>query len=81
MLYLLNALYFLIPAAAILFFAISLGMYLYARHKNKRGPGTYTEGQIKTRLICLIISSVIAGILALVVIVFMLLLFMAVAFM
>ncbi|MBQ7922840.1 MAG: hypothetical protein IJ325_09755 [Clostridia bacterium] len=78
---LLTALYFLIPSAAILFFVISLVMYLYARRKNKRVPGTYTENQMKTRLICLIVSSVIAGVLALVVIGFMILLFMAVAFM
>ena len=81
MFYLLQALYYLIPAAAILFFIISLIVYLSAVRKNKRTPGIYTAGQMKVRLICLIVSSVIAGILAFVVLGFMVLLFMAVAFM
>ncbi len=79
--YIVSALYYIIPAAAILFFGISLFRYCYARHKNKRTPGTYSESQIKSRKICLIVSSVIAGILAVVVLAFIGLLMMAVAFM
>lgn len=79
--YIISALYYIIPAAAILFFAVSLFRYLYAKHKNKRTPGTYSDSQIKSRKICLIVSSVIAGILVVVVLAFIGLMMMAVAFM
>jgi len=76
-----EVLYYLIPASALIFFAVSLLCYLRAKSKNRRVPGTYSEKQMKTRRICLIISSVIAGIMAVVVIGFIGLLMMAVAFM
>lgn len=76
-----EALYYIIPAAALVFFAISLFRYHYAKHKNKRIPGTYTPEQMKSRKICLIVSSVIAGIMAVVILAFIGLLMMAVAFM
>ena len=79
--YIISALYYIIPLFAVLFFGISLFRYLYAKHKNKRTPGTYSDTQIKSRKICLIVSSVIAGILAVVVLAFIGLLMMAVAFM
>ena len=79
--YFISALYYIIPLFAVLFFGISLFRYLYAKHKNKRTPGTYSDTQIKSRKICLIESSVIAGILAVVVLAFIGLLMMAVAFM
>lgn len=79
--YFISALYYIIPLFAVLFFGISLFRYLYAKHKNKRTPGTYSDTQIKSRKICLIVSSVIAGILAVVVLAFIGLLMMAVAFM
>ena len=76
-----EALYYIIPAAALIFFGISLFRYCYAKHKNKRTPGTYSEEQMKSRKIFLIVSLVIAGILAVVVLAFIGLLMMAVAFM
>lgn len=79
--YITSILYYLIPVAALLFFAGSLIFYLVAKRKNKRVPGTYSPEQIKTRKICLIVSTVIAGILAVVVLAFIGLLMMAVAFM
>ncbi len=79
--YIISVLYYIIPAAALLFFGISLFCYHYAKYKNKRSPGTYSDEQIKSRKICLIVSSVIAGILAVVVLAFIGLLMMAVAFM
>lgn len=75
------ALYFLIPSAALIFFAWSLVSFIIAKRKNRQVPGAYTDEQIRTRKICLIVSSVIAGIMAAVIIGFMCLLFMAVAFM
>ncbi len=79
--YIISGLYYIIPVSAVLFFGISLFRYYYAKHKNKRVPGTYSESQIKSRKICLIVSSVIAGVLAIVVLSFIGLLMMAVAFM
>jgi len=79
--YIISILYYLIPAAAVLFFVISLSLYREAKHRNKIAPGTYSDEQIKTRKICLIISSVIAGALVVVVLAFIFLLMMAVAFM
>ncbi len=79
--YIISYLYYIIPAAALIFFGISLFRYHYAKYKNKRIPNTYSPDQIKSRKICLIVSSVIAGIMAVVVLAFIGLLMMAVAFM
>ena len=74
-------LFFGIPAAAVMFFAISLFRFCYAKYKNKKNPGSYSVGQIKTRKVLLIVSSVIAGLLAAIIIGFIILLMTAVAFM
>lgn len=79
--YIISALYYIIPLFAVLFFGISLSRYLYAKRRNKRIPGTYTDAQMKSRKVWLIVSSVVAGILAVVVLAFIGLLMMAVAFM
>lgn len=81
MLYLMEFLYFAIPAAAIIFFVVSLCLYLSARKQNKRQPGSVSPRTLKNRKIMLIVSSVIAGVLAAIVIAFIALMFMAVAFM
>jgi len=76
-----SVLFFLIPIAALVFFIVSLILYIIAKSKNKRIPGTYSPEQIKTRKICLIVSSIILGIFLVVVLSFIGLLMMAVAFM
>ena len=81
MLYLLEFLYVAIPVAAIIFFVVSLCMYLSAKKQNKRQPGSVSSQTIKNRKILLIVSSVIAGVLVTILIAFIALLFMAVAFM
>lgn len=81
MLYLMEFLYFAIPVAAIIFFVVSLCMYLSAKKQNKRQPGSVSSQTIKNRKILLIVSSVIAGVLVTILIAFIALLFMAVAFM
>ena len=78
--YIISYLYYIIPAAVLLF-GISLFRYCYAKHKNRRTPGTYSSEQMKSRKIFLIVASIIAGILAVVVLAFIGLLMMAVAFM
>lgn len=81
MLYLMEFLYFAIPIAAIIFFVVSLCLYLSAKKQNKLQPGSVSAQTLRSRKIMLIVSSVIAGVLAVVVIAFIVLLFMAVAFM
>lgn len=81
MLYFVQFLYFAIPVAAILFFIVSLCLFLSARKQNKQQPGSVSAQTLKKRMIMLIVSSVIAGVLAAIVIAFIALLYMAVAFM
>ncbi len=81
MIYLTEALFYGIPLAAFVFLIICLVRYRDAKNKNKEVPGTFTETQIKTRKWLLILASVIAGVFALVVIAFAVLLFLAIAFM
>lgn len=81
MLYFIQFLYFAIPVAAILFFIVSLCLFLSARKQNKQQPGSVSAQTLRKRKIMLIVSSVIAGVLAAIVIAFIALLYMAVAFM
>jgi len=79
--YIISALYYIIPVGAILFFIISFARFRDAKAKNKRKPGTYSDAQMKSRKVCFVVSAAIAGILAVVVLAFIGLLMMAVAFM
>lgn len=81
MFYLIQCIFYGIPIAAILFLAISLYRYVHAKSANKKEPGTFSASEMKKRKILVIVSSVIAGVLALVVIGFAILLYTAVAFM
>lgn len=76
-----DILFSVIPAGALVFFGISLVRYLDAKRQNKQAPDTFSPEDIRRRLISLIVSSVILGVLAAVVIGFIALMFMAVAFM
>lgn len=81
MVYLSEIIYYAIPAAAVLFFFISLFRYLSGRHRNRRQPGSVSEQSMRTRRILLIISSVIAGILVAFVAALIALMMLAVAYM
>ncbi|MBQ8397874.1 MAG: hypothetical protein IJX53_06735 [Clostridia bacterium] len=74
-------LYFGLPAAALVFFVVSLVLYCAACRQNKRAPGSVAPDVLRRRRLMLIVSSLIAGVFAAVVIAFTALLFMAVAFM
>ncbi len=74
-------LYIGIPIAALVFFAVSLILYCRGRHQNKTSPGSVPAEKMHIRKICLIISAVIAGIMAAMVLGIAALLMMAVAFM
>ena len=70
-----------IPAAALVFFAVSLFLFCHGRHQNKRTPGTVPAEKMRVRKILLIVSAVIAGVLLTVLLGLAVLLMMAVAFM
>ena len=76
-----DILFFGIPAVLFVLFGVSLDRYKTAKEENKQNPGTYSPEEMKKRKMMLIIASVIAGILVAVVIGFIALMFMAVAFM
>ncbi len=81
MIYLSQCIFYGIPLAAVIFATVSIYRYCFARKKNKELPGSFSAEEMKMRKILMIISCVIAGGLLLVVLGFMILLFMAVAFM
>ncbi len=76
-----DVLFFAIPSVLILLFGISMYRYLSAKKQNKKVPGTFSPEEIQKRKIIFIILSVVTGIFLAVVIGFIALLFMAVAFM
>ena len=73
--------FFAIPIILIALFGVSLYRYISAKKQNKVAPGTFSDAEIKKRKIMLIVLSVIAGVLAVLVVGFIALMFMAVAFM
>ena len=76
-----DILFFAIPAIIIALLGVSIYRYLSAKRRNKLTPGTVSNEEVKKRKILLIVSAILAGTLAVVVIGFIALLFMAVAFM
>ena len=70
-----------LPSAALIFFVVSLVLFLSARRKNKRAPGSVDPAVLRTRRLLLIIASVIAGLFAAVIIAIGLLMLMVVAYM
>jgi len=78
---LLSVLFFALPVASVVFFLVSLVAYLRARSANRRQSGTYSAAQLKTRLVLLVVSAIVAGVLVACVVGIVALLYMAVAFM
>lgn len=74
-------LYFSIPAITLVLWGVSLYKYLSAKKANKKAPGTISEDELKRRKTMLIVTSVIAAVLVAVIIGFIGLLFLAVAYM
>lgn len=71
----------LLPVAILAFFIVSLVLYCLGKSRNKKIPGKYNEVQLQTRKLCLIISSVLLGLLVFAVAFVFSLFFMAIAFM
>lgn len=76
-----DILFFAIPATLIALFGVSLYRYVSAKKQNKAAPGIFSDDELKKRKMMLIVFSAVAGVLAAVVIGFVGLLFMAIAFM
>ncbi len=70
-----------VPVIAIIYFIISLVRYQSAKKKNKQLPDTYNKEEMKSRKRNLIISSCIAGILFAIIIAFVCLFFIGIAYM
>lgn len=79
MIYLIVFLFFAVPAAAVIFFAVSLFGFLSANGKNKRQPGGIDRQILKKRKITLIISSAAAFVLVSAMTTFLVLLNLAIA--
>ena len=56
-------------------------MYLYAKRKNKRVPGSYSERQMRNKGYILGVFSVIAGAMVVAILALVILLYTAVAYM
>ena len=81
MIYLTETILLLIPTGALAGFFVSLFMYLYAKRKNKRVPGSYSERQMRNKGYILGVFSVIAGAMLIAIVALVILLYTAVAFM
>ena len=81
MFYLLQFLTYALPVAAVVLFVVSLVRYIRARRANRRAPDTYNKWQMTERLVWLIVTGVITGVMVLMILGFVMLLMMAVAFM
>jgi len=79
--YILMCLIYALPVGMIVFFAVSLVLYLSAKHRSRVVPGSVSPEKLKVRKVLLIVSAVIAGALVLAVLALIALLFTAVAFM
>lgn len=76
-----DVLFFGLPLALLLFFGYSLFLFIDAKRKNKAAPGSVSDSDVKKRKIMLIVASAICGVLLAVVIGFIIMMFMAVAYM
>ncbi len=62
MLYIIMSLFFLIPLAAVAFFIICLVNFCVAAAKSKREPESVSNGKLRSYLVLLIISFIIAAV-------------------
>lgn len=72
---------YLIPLAAIVFFIVSLCCYVAARSRYKAEPNDLNAQKKSATKTLLIVSSIIMGVLVVVIVAFMALMFSAVAYM
>ena len=73
--------FFAIPIILVIYWGLSIYRYVTAKKQNKVVPGTFSDAEIKKRKIRLIILSVISVVFLAIVIGFIALIYMAVAYM
>ncbi len=81
MIYLTQAFFWLVPTTALVGFIVTLCMYLAAKRKSKREPGSVGECVLKSRRNALIVCSVVFGLVVAMVAALVIMLYTAVAFM
>ncbi len=74
-------LFIVVPVALIIFCVVCASRYSEAKRANKETPGTYSEDELKTRKVLMIIAVVLAGLMLAAVGVLAVMLFFAIAFM
>ena len=73
--------FFVIPLVMLVYVGISIYRYVSAKRKNREEPGSFTEEEMKKRRTVLIVSAVVTGVLVAVVVGFLAMLVMAIAYM
>ena len=81
MAYLMQFLFYGIPVLAVVLFVVCLVRYRMAKKKNSQEPGTYSEKEMKQRKLLVAVLGVIAGTFVMIILSFIAMLFLAVAFM
>ena len=73
--------FFAIPIVLLALLGVSIYRYVYAKRKNKKAPDTFSAEEIRIRKLILIVVSAVFGVFAAIVIGFVALMFLAVAYM
>ena len=71
----------LLVLAVVAFFATALALYLSARSRNRREPGSVSPNQMNARLVMLIVASVLLGVTVFIALGIVILMSLAIAYM
>lgn len=78
-------LWFVVPMllvlAVVAFFATALALYLSARSRNRREPGSVSPNQMNARLVMLILASILFGVTVFIALGIVILMSLAIAYM
>ena len=81
MIYVIGALLLGIPILSVIYFAVSLYDFIRAKKTNTKEPDTHTAAEMKKYKINLVVSAVIMAVLLSVVIAFVVMMYLAIAYM
>lgn len=81
MIYITQAFFWLVPTAALVGFIVTLCLYLAAKRKNKREPGSVGECVLRARRNAFIVCSVVFGLVVAMIAALVIMLYMAIAYM
>lgn len=79
--YFTSFMFFAVPVASIIFFVVSLVLFLKAKSANKKNPNAFNASRLTARKVMFIVSSALAFVVVSVVVSIIILLYMAVAYM